>query len=177
MPVERMGNIFGSRFLANLIPVLFGLLGVMITNLPFSLFGSWVPSPMYALMPIYYWCLVRPDLMSPGWAFVIGVAHDIVSGEPPGIWAASFVAMYAVVDRQRDAFAGLSGWGAILGFATATLVTCTTHYLIFALYRWQVMPVSGSIKEFAVTSLMYVPALFVLGWVHRRLVGPLRSEF
>ena len=175
--VERMGSITGNRFLASAIPVLCGFLGVIATNLPFSVFGSWVPAPMYALKPIYFWCLVRPDLMTPGWVFIIGMAHDIVSGEPAGIWAASFVATYAAVDRQRDAFAGLSGWGAILGFATAALIACTTHYGISSLYRWQVLPVSGSIKEFAVTSLLYIPVALALGWLHRRLVGPLRSEF
>ena len=175
--MERMGSIMGSRFLLNSIPVLCGLLGVAITNLPFSILGSWIPSPMYALMPIYFWCLVRPDLMSPGWAFVIGVIHDILSGGPPGIWAASFVATYAVIDKQRDAFAGLSGWGAILGFATAALVACTAQYLIYSIYLWRMMPVSGSIKEFAVTSVLYIPVAFLLAWVHHRFVGPLRSEF
>jgi len=175
--VERMGGLFGSRFLANAVPVLLALFGVVLTNLPFSLFGGWIPSPMYALMPIYYWCLVRPDLMSPGWVLVIGVAHDVVSGEPPGLWTTSFVATYAVIDKQRDAFAGLSGWGAILGFATAALIACTAHYTIFSLYHWQLMPVTDSIKEFAVTSIMYAVVLPLLGWAHRRLVGPLRSEF
>lgn len=175
--MERMGSIFGSRFFANAVPVLLALFGVVLTNLPFTLFGSWIPSPMYALMPIYYWCLVRPDLISPGWAFVIGVAHDVVSGEPPGLWAASFVATYAVIDKQRDAFAGLSGWGAILGFATAMLVACTVHYFVTSLYYWKLMPVTGSIKEFAVTSIMYAVALPLLGWAHRRIVGPSRSEF
>jgi len=175
--VERMGGVTGGRFLSNTIPVLLSLAGVAITNLPFSILGSWIPSPMYALMPIYFWCLVRPDLMSPGWAFVIGVIHDMLSGGPPGIWAASFVATYAVIDRQRDAFAGLSGWGAILGFATAALVACTAQYLIYSLYWWRLMPVSGSIKEFAVTSLLYIPVAFLLAFIHHRFVGPLRSEF
>jgi rod shape-determining protein MreD len=175
--LERLGNIFGGHFLASIIPVLCGLLGVLLTNLPFSLFGNWFPSPMYALMPIYFWCLVRPDLMSPGWAFVIGVAHDVISGEPPGIWAASFVATYAIIDKQRDAFAGLSGVGAILGFATGTLVACGANYVISSFCKWQLLPVTGSIKIFAVTSLLYIPAAFLLGWLHRHLVGPLRSEF
>ena len=39
------------------------------------------------------------------------------------------------------------------------------------------MPVSGSIKEFAVTSLLYIPVAFLLAWIHHRFVGPLRSEF
>ena len=175
--MERLGGFFHTRIFANAVPVLFGLIGVVITNLQISMVGVWIPSPMYALMPIYFWCLVRPDLMSPGWAFAIGVAHDVVSGEPPGIWAASFVATYAVIDKQRDAFAGLSGWGAILGFATGTLVACTAHYAIYSLYWWRLLPVSSSIKQFAMTSLMYAVALPLLGWMHRRFVGPLRSDF
>lgn len=175
--MERWGSIFGSRFVSNAVPVLFGVLGVVLTNLPFSLFGSWFPAPMYALMPVYYWCLVRPDRMSPGWAFLIGFLHDVISGGPVGVWAASFVAMYAVIDNQRDAFAGLSGWGACLGFATATLIACTANYLIISLYFWKVMNVSGSIGQFAVTSILYIAVLPVLDWVHRRLVGPLRSDF
>jgi len=172
-----MGGVTGGRFFSNAIPVLLSFLGVIVTNLPFSILGSWIPSPMYALMPIYYWCLVRPDLMSPMWVFLIGVIHDMLSGGPPGIWAASFVATYAVIDRQRDAFAGLSGWAAIFGFATAALAACIVQYLIYSIYMWQLMPVSGSIKEFAVTSLLYVPVAFLLAWIHHRFVGPLRSEF
>jgi len=176
--VERLGGFWGgNKVLANLIPVLFALLGVIITNVPFSVFGNWIPSPMYALMPIYYWCLVRPDLMTPGWAFLIGAAHDVISGEQPGVWAAAFVATYAAIDKQRDAFAGLSGFGAILGFATATLIACSVHYVIFSILRWQIMPVTGSIKEFAVTSILYIPVVVVLAYVHRRFVGPLRREF
>ncbi len=175
--MERLGGFLHSRFFANAMPVLFGLIGVVITNVPVSLIGVWIPSPMYALMPVYYWCLVRPDLMSPGWAFAIGVVFDVLSGGPPGIWAASFVATYAAIDRQRDAFAGLSGWGAILGFATAALIACTAHYMIFSLYWWRLLPVSGSIKLFAVTSLIYIVVVPLLGWTHRRVVGPLRSEF
>ena len=175
--MERMGGVTGGRFLSNAIPVLLSFLGVVVTNLPFSMLGSWIPSPMYALMPIYFWCLVRPDLMSPGWVLLIGIVHDMLSGSPPGIWAASFVATYAVIDRQRDAFAGLSGWAAIFGFATSALVACVSYYVIYSLYHWQLMSASGLVKEFAVTSLLYVPVAYLLAWIHHRFVGPLRSEF
>jgi rod shape-determining protein MreD len=175
--MERLGGFLPNRFFANAFPVLLSLIGVVLTNLPFSIFGSWIPSPLYALMPIYYWCLVRPDLMSPGWVLLIGLGNDVLSPAPVGIWAASFVVTYAVIDKQRDAFAGLSGWGAILGFATAALIACISHYVITSLYLWNLMAVSGSIKEFAVTTLMYTIVLPVLGWIHRKVVGPLRSDF
>jgi rod shape-determining protein MreD len=166
----------GARAIAAVIPVLLGLMGAAVANVPITLFGSWLPSPMFALMPIYFWCLVRPDLISPTWAFVIGILQDILSGGPPGIWAASFVMMYAAIDRQRDTFAGLSGWGAVLGFATASLITYGTAYVVFALYKWHLSPLAPFVMQFAATVLFYVPAAFVLGFVHRRFVGPLRSD-
>lgn len=175
--MERLGGFGNSKFWVNQIPVALAMVGIAITNLPFSFFGNWIPSPMYALMPIYYWCLVRPDLMTPGWAFLIGLVHDVVSGEPTGLWAASFVATYAVIDKQRDGFAGLSGIGAILGFATAALATCTIHYVIYCVYWWKLLPVTSSIKEFAITAILYIPVVMVLAYMHRRFVGPLRSEF
>ena len=39
-----------------------------------------VPAPLLALVPIYFWCLVRPDLMTPAAALMIGMAEDIMSG-------------------------------------------------------------------------------------------------
>jgi rod shape-determining protein MreD len=174
--MERVGSIMSSKLLSSMVPVLFGVLGVLAANLPISFLGGWVPPPLLSLMPVYFWCLVRPDLMSPGWAFAIGVLEDIMSGGPPGIWAASFVATYAVIDRQRDAFAGLSGWGAVLGFATAALVACGTDYLIVGVYYARLVPLAPYVKEFFVTVLFYVPMAFMLGFVHRRLVGPLRSD-
>ena len=55
--------------------------------------------------------------MTPFWAFVLGILQDLLSGGPPGVWAASFLAAYFLIDRQRDILAGLSGIGAIAGFA------------------------------------------------------------
>ncbi len=175
--MERLSGIMGGRFFAAMIPVSFGLLSAVAANLPISLLGSWIPVPLFSLMAVYFWCLVRPDLMSPGWAFLIGLVEDILSGGPPGVWAASYVATYAVIDRQRDAFAGLSGWGAILGFATGALVACATAYVLMSFDHWRLLPLSPVVSEFALTVVWYIPAAYVLGAVYRRFVGPLRSDF
>ena len=98
--MDRVGNMMGGRLLASVIPVMCGIIGAFVDNLPISIMGPWVPSPLFSLMPLYYWCLVRPDLMTPAWAFLIGATEDILSGGPPGVWAASFVATYAIIDRR-----------------------------------------------------------------------------
>lgn len=166
-----------NKILASILPVVLGFFCAIVANLPLTVLGGWMPPPLLALMPIYFWTLVRPDLMSPVWVFVIGVVQDVLTGGPPGIWAASFVATYAVLDRQRDTFAGLSGWGAMLGFATAALITCACAYVIATVWFWEWQALAPFAMQFAVTVLFYLPAIFILGFLHRHLVGPLRSDF
>ena len=91
-----------SRFSAALLPVGSAILLTILVNLPVSLMGGLFPAPILALPAIYFWALVRPDLMSPFAVLFIGVLEDLLSGGPPGLWAAGFLAAYALADRQRD---------------------------------------------------------------------------
>ena len=175
--MERAGNIMMGRLLSATVPVSLALLGALLANFPVSILGGLLPPPLLAFMPIYFWAMVRPDLMTPFWAFAIGVFQDILSGGPPGVWAASFLSAYLLVDRQRDMLAGLAGVAAIAGFAVAALAACTTAYGIVGLYYWHVQPAAPMLIELAATVIFYIPAIFVLGVVQRRLVGPYRSDF
>jgi len=174
---ERTGTVMGGRLLSALVPVLVGFLAVLASSLPLSLTNGLVPAPLLGLVPIYFWCLVRPDLMTPAGVFGIGLFQDILAGGPPGIWTLSFVVTYAVIERQREAFAGLSGLGAVLGFATAALIASACAYATVALYYWHAPPIGPIVAELVVTVLFYIPGAYLVGVVHRRLVGPLRSDF
>jgi rod shape-determining protein MreD len=172
---DHVGSLMTGRIFSALVPFLCGVLGVIVTNMPLSLGGGLVPAPLLGLIPIYFWCLVRPDLMTPAVTFAIGILQDILGGGPPGIWTLGFVLAYAVVSRQRDVFAGLSGPGAVLGFATAALITCATAFIVMALL-YHMPPLGPLVGELAMTALFYIPGAYVLGAIHRHLVGPLRSE-
>ncbi|HEY0106471.1 MAG TPA: hypothetical protein VGB91_10335 [Rhizomicrobium sp.] len=167
----------GARILASILPVALGILGALVANFPVSFLGNLLPPPLLSFMPLYFWGIVRPDLMSPFWAFMLGLLEDFLSGGPPGVWAASYVAAYAFLDNQRDMLAGLAGIGALMGFALSALVACASAYVIVTLYHWHAEPVAPVMAELVTTVLIYVLAVFVLGGIHRRLVGPLRSEF
>lgn len=165
------------RILAALLPLFCGLVGALIANVPVSVLGGAVPPPLLALIPVYFWCLVRPDLMTPAATFIIGVAEDILSGGPPGVWTLAFVLTYALIGRQRDSFAGLSGLGAVLGFAAAAAFCCAIAYATTAIYFWHLPQLAPILGELAMTVLFYIPGAYVVGGLHRRLVGPLRTDF
>lgn len=163
-------------FFAALVPFLCSVLGAIIANAPISVTGGFLPPPLLALMPVYFWCLVRPDLMPPSAAFGLGLVQDILSGTPPGIWALAFVATYYLIDRQRDMLAGLRGWGAVLGFAAAAFVAQTSAWLLVSLYYWRLAPAPAMLGALAVTVLFYIPAALAMGVIHRRLIGSLRTH-
>ena len=173
---DRPGVLMAAKVLAPVVPLLCGFLAVLLSNVPISLVSGLVPAPLLALVPLYFWCLVRPDLMTPAAAFAIGILQDILAGSPPGVWTLSFVLTYALVDRQREGFAGLSGLGAVLGFAAAALVACTVAYLVMALL-YHAPPLGPMLGELAVTVLFFIPGAFVVGAIHHRLVGAQRHDF
>ena len=173
---DRFGITFANA-LGRIIPVVAGLLGALVANLPVSFLDGRVPPPLLALMPIYFWCLVRPDLMPAGAVFAIGLAEDLLSGGPPGVWAMAFLVCYALVDRQRDIFAGLAGAGAILGFAVVMLVASVVAYAVVSVLYTRMVPYETLLLEIGVSVLFYVPALFLMNALQRRLIGPMRSEF
>ena len=179
--LERASSVPRFRFLVALVPLLCGMLGVFIANIPISLLGGLVPAPLLALVPVYFWCLVRPDLMTPAAALTIGFAEDLLSGGPPGVWTLAFVLTYALVARQRDSFAGLSGLAAVLGFAGATAFACAIAYLTVAGLAFltpgaHLPPLAPIIGEMAMTVLFYAPTNLVVGWLHHRLVGASRGD-
>jgi rod shape-determining protein MreD len=175
--MERATNLVSLRILANIVPVALGILGVLVANFPVSFLGGHVAPPLLGFMPLYFWGMVRPDLMSPFWAFVLGFLEDVLSGGPPGVWAASYLAAYYMIDSQRDMLASLSGVGALTGFAVAALIACFSAYVIVCLLSATVLPLAPMLGELAITVIVYVFAVFVFGAIHRRLVGPLRSDF
>jgi rod shape-determining protein MreD len=165
------------RFFAALVPLLCGLACVFVSNIPISFVGDVVPPPLLGLIPVYFWCLVRPDLMTPAAAFATGMLEDVMSGAPPGVWTLSFVLSYALVARQRESFAGLGGLGAVLGFAAAAFAAIAAAYAIVGIYDGRVPPLGPLVAQLAMTVAAYVPVTYVVSSLHHRVVGPLRSDF
>ena len=177
MPGQELYNLPGLRFLAALVPFGLAIVGTMVANFPISFTNGFLPVPLFGLMPVYFWGLLRPDLMPPWAALLAGLTEDLLSGGAPGIWALSFVTCYIFIDRQRESLAGLASYGAILGFAAAMLVAEGTAFVIIAAYYWRLPPVAPVVVALAANVLWYIPALWFMDKVQHHFVGPLRSDF
>jgi len=175
--VDMLEHLFTHplRFLSSALPVGLALLLVMLANLPVSFTGGALPAPALALAAVYFWVLVRPDLVPPFAVLMVGLMEDLLSGGPPGLWAAGFLAAYALTDRQRETFAGLAGAGALLGFAGAMLLAGGTAYILATMIYVRFPPLPPLLLESVSTVVFYPLVAFSMGWVHRRIVGPMRG--
>lgn len=169
-------QIHPGRFFAAIVPVLIALVAVMLVNLPVSVTGGLLPAPLLALAPVYFWVLVRPDLMPPIAILAIGLFEDLLSGGPPGLWGAGFLAAYALADKQRDLLASLSGFGAVLGFAAAVLTATAVVYVLAGIIFQRIPPLAPVLLEAVMTTVFYPPMALLMGFVHRHVVGPMRGE-
>lgn len=165
-----------ARVLAGFTPVLLALFAVVLVNLPVTFTNGVMPAPLLALIPIYFWVLVRPDLMPPAAVLVTGIAEDLLSGGPPGIWATGFLAAYAITNRQREFFAGLSDLAAVIGFAAAVFAAAGAAYVLAAILFWRPAPLSPLLLEAVVTVAFYPLIAPVVAWIHRHIVGALRGD-
>ena len=164
-----------SRFFSSLLPFVSAALLVVLVNLPISVTGGLFPSPMLALAAIYFWSLVRPDLISPFPVLILGLLEDLLSGGPPGLWAAGFMAAYAVVDRQRENLAGLAGPAAMAGFAAIMALAAAATYALTLVVYQRLPPLAPVLLAGLITVVLYPLVAVPMGWMHRRLVGALRG--
>lgn len=96
-----------GRYLWPIAPALSVIFGTLLSLLPYGFGGGWLVTPAFALVPLYFWALHRPNLLPVAIVFLLGLVQDLMSGGPLGLWGLVFVTSYSVTLSQREAFAGM----------------------------------------------------------------------
>lgn len=150
------GDGSGSRFWS-VFPLLSSVFCILLTMVPFGLSTGYLSPPSFALVAIYIWILVRPDLMPPASVFVLGVLQDLFWGGPVGLWGMVFLAVWVFARSQRQF---LEGRGFGLTWATFGVVAIGSGilaWIIASVFYSTPMPVvpilSQTILSFAVYPL------------------------
>ncbi len=155
-------------------PFAFALLAVLLSLVPVSLPGGLEMTPLYPLIVVYFWGTHRPDLMTPLPIFLTGIAMDLLTGAPLGLWALAFLAGHGLAIVLRAFFATLlrSAWA---GFAVTCAAVSILAWGLGSLYLWQPL----GFLPFAVQALMSI-ALYpffglLFAYVERRLLVAVRA--
>lgn len=101
------------------IGLVYGALALFVYVVPARAGVIDTPMPWLALIPIFFWGSCRPGAWESTATFVLGVAHDWLTGGPLGPFTLGFLAAYAVAAMEREALAGQSAAAAWIGFGAA----------------------------------------------------------
>ncbi len=99
----------------------FVVLAALLYAAPLRLGGAPAPFPLLAMPVVFVWASARPGPGAFAAAFAAGLAHDVVTGGPMGVWALGFLALAGLAVLQRGVIAGQSAGPIWASFAVSTL--------------------------------------------------------
>lgn len=159
-----------SRVVMTLLPFVIGLFCVLLSFVPIGrIFGTSV-MPAFALMAIYYWAVVRPDMFPVYAVFLVGLLSDLLSAGPIGLWAFVYVLTYAVVLTQR--FLAVNAPFSVFwfGFLLAALFAGAVSWSVASLIYGAVLAVRPILMHMLVTVAVFPLLAFLFGRIERRIL-------
>jgi rod shape-determining protein MreD len=144
-----------------MVSLVLALLGEAFTA---RLFGAGAPFPNLVLIVLFVWSIRRPFFVSPPLLLIAGLAHDLFSGGPLGVWALAYLAAFAVA-RDREADGAGAAFGPLAArFTVLTAAAVMTAWAAGSASTGFPAPVGGLISEGVLTILLFT----LLGWVFAR---------
>lgn len=141
----------------------------MACAIPFGLIGSIWSVPLIALAGVYFWAVFRPELLPPYAVFGIGVSHDLVSGGPVGLWALTYLTVYAVALSQRGFLFTAPFIGLWLGFGVAALAAAIIAWMVASFYFSMFVQIEPLLLQAFATWAIYPPLSRIFSNIQRRI--------
>ncbi len=160
--------------LRNAAPIVTVLFAGLIAALPWPvLSGSNAMTgavPDLAFMAIYFWRMMRADLMRPSAVFLVGFLLDALSGAPLGMSSFAYLIAILIVGRMSQLIVPLSGLFWFGGFVIAAATVTTLSWVIASLWSLAFVPILPMIVSLIWTILLYPLMGMALMLVLRLLV-------
>jgi rod shape-determining protein MreD len=154
------------RLLPTLISFVLGAAVVLPVGLPH--WGELAPPLL--LISVFYWSTVRPDLMPPTAAFVLGLFQDLLTGSPLGVGALIMVLTQWIMRGQRRYLANRPFFLMWAAFAPVVLIAGILDWIIYALLNFHVVPAMEALVRMVLGFFLFpVVAWIVLIPTHRTL--------
>jgi rod shape-determining protein MreD len=145
-----------------LLPTVISLILAFAVVLPVGLPHWGELAPPLLLIAVYYWSIVRPDLMPPAAAFVLGLFQDLLTGAPLGSGALIMVLTQWTMRGQRRYLANRPFFLMWAAFAPVVLIAGTLDWLVYALLNFHVVPVMDALVRVVLGFVLFPVVAWVL---------------
>lgn len=164
-----MGEVARFRaFLSGLAPALALLIGITLLMVPLRLFQDLVPTPIVPLLIVFLYALYDPEALPAPVVFAGGLLHDLLYGEPFGVWASVYLLVAWMTGGQRTYFLGRARDVVWLGCAAALGVAMLVLWAEMSLLSGGWLPLRPAALQFGLTILLYPVAARLFFWLRAR---------
>lgn len=136
-------------------------------TLPVGIPGLDLVVPIYTAMAVFYWAIYRPDLLPAPVAFAIGLWQDVMTGQPPGLYALVLVLVHGTALSQRRAFVGKPFFLAWLGFASIIATVGILVWLLSSVLATTLIDPQPGLFQYGMTIVAFPLVAWLLVRVHR----------
>jgi rod shape-determining protein MreD len=161
------------RFVWAAMPTVTLALAIFFTILPYGQVWGRFPTPVLALIPLYYWTIHRPGLLPAGVIFALGLAQDFMTAGPVGLWPLVLLTAYAITIWLRSEIEGLSMRFAWAAFAAVVLLALFVGWFGASIYHGGFLPAIPVVLQALITAFLFPilgwPLIFIEGEIHQTM--------
>ncbi|MGH7023956.1 MAG: hypothetical protein ACREEB_10245 [Caulobacteraceae bacterium] len=157
MTVRRAWPLSPTAWL--LAPMVAAFAASLLLAVPLRVDGLQLPEPVFAFVPAFAWAIVRPSLLAPLALFVLGLALDLLWGDPPGLWAMSLLVAYGVIFFARRILAGQEFVALWAAYAAACAAAMLVGFALTVLRAGHAPALTGVVLQFLVNAALFPFAL------------------
>lgn len=151
------------------LPAATALAAVLIDQLPLPTPAASSVTPFVTLGVIFFWSLYRPDLMTAGTAFLIGVTFDALAGLPLGLTALVLLIVRGVMVAHQRFFLAKSFIVVWCCFFLLAPVAEAVRWLIASMWWGRLFALDPLVYQIGLTVALYPLVSWLLVLVYRQM--------
>lgn len=142
---------------------------IMLSVIPFHIAYLGEIRPVFMLMAVYYWTILRPS--SPLAVFALGLVLDLLSSYPLGMNAMVLVAVQALTAHNRKFLLGQSFLVIWAGFALVALGVAVVQWGLFSLFNLTLVTPKPALISAVLSAFIFPLSALPLAAVYKALAG------
>lgn len=129
-------------------PMALCMAATLVLAAPIKVLGLQLPEPVFAMVPVFAWAVLRPSILAPLCLLALGLFDDLVWGGRLGLWGLGLLTAYGFILVTRNMMSGQSrlmmwvwyaaAWSACMGavYVAALLVNHNTPNPLSLVGQW-----------------------------------------
>ena len=140
-------------------PKMLAIFLMLLTVMPYKIISLPAFLPMIDVIFIYYWCLYKPQIVQNWFVFIIGILRDIISINPVGVSALTYLVIRQIILYKRNEqakYKHLQLFSTIWkGFAVIALISILCKWVLLSILSGELFSLQIMILHLTLSILVY----------------------